>query len=48
MVYGLLMILGQLHRLKVSETYWNPMAIIVMVCLALWAPVEYFRVQFGF
>ena len=45
-VYVVLMILGQIHRLQTRGE--DPSQYAYTACLVLWLPVEYFRLRFGY
>ena len=46
-IYIFLMVMSQVHRIQ-TRLVFNGDHFIVSGCIALWIPIEYFRVQFGY
>ena len=46
-IYIFLMVMSQVHRIQ-TRLVFNGDHYIVSGCIALWIPIEYFRVQFGY
>ena len=45
-IYVILMLLGQIHRLQTREMEDKQYA--YLACIVLWVPIEYFRLRFGY